>query len=58
MILTLDIGSSSVRAGLYSREAQPEQGLNARRVYELSTTADGGAEVQAELSRGTRLPGH
>jgi gluconokinase len=49
MILTLDIGSSSVRAGLYSREAQPEQGLNARRVYEFSTTADGGAEVQAEF---------
>jgi len=49
MILALDIGSSSVRAGLYSREAQPEQGLNARRIYDLSTTADGGAEVQADF---------
>lgn len=49
MILTLDIGSSSVRAGLYNQEAQPEQGLNARRIYELSTTADGGAEIQADF---------
>jgi gluconokinase len=49
MILSIDIGSSSVRAGLYNQEAQPEQGLNARRIYELSTTADGGAEVQADL---------
>ena len=49
MILTLDIGSSSVRAGLYNREAQPEQGLSARRAYEFSTTADGGAEVEADF---------
>lgn len=49
MILALDIGSSSVRAGLYNREAQAEQGLNARRNYEFSTTADGGAEIQADF---------
>ena len=49
MILALDIGSSSVRAGLYSREAQALQGLDARRSYEFRTTADGGVEVQADF---------
>jgi len=49
MILTLDIGSSAVRAGLYNREAQLERGLSARRDYEFRTTADGGAEVEADI---------
>ncbi|MFN8006486.1 MAG: gluconokinase [Terriglobia bacterium] len=49
MILTIDVGSSSVRAGLYDRNAQLCEGLNARRGYEFQTTADGGAEVDADF---------
>lgn len=49
MILTLDIGSSAVRAGLYDKKAQLVQGSSARRNYEFQTTADGGVEVEADF---------
>ena len=47
-VLTLDIGSSSTRALLYDRTGQPCQGIGARARYELLTTAQGAAEIDAD----------
>jgi gluconokinase len=48
-VLALDIGTSSCRASLYSAEdGQPLRGRRARLVYTPRTTADGGAELDAE----------
>ena len=48
LVLTLDIGSSSVRAMLYDRNARPLPGLEARRPHALRTTHDGGVEGDPE----------
>ncbi len=46
--LSLDVGSSSVRALLFDREARQMEGFGAQVPYRVRTTADGGAEVDAE----------
>jgi gluconokinase len=43
--LSLDVGSSSVRALLFDREARPMEGFGAQIEYRIHTTPDGGAEV-------------
>src|SRR2546422_5576155 len=48
MILTLDVGSSSVRTLLYDEHARQVQGCSSQLPYEVTTTADGGVEVDAE----------
>jgi len=48
LILTIDIGSSSVRATLYDGCARPVAGLAAQERYEIRTDADGAAEADAE----------
>ncbi len=48
LILAIDVGSSSVRAILFDRQAQPLRGLDSRANYEFQITADGGVEVSAD----------
>jgi gluconokinase len=44
-VLTLDVGTSSVRALLFDRAARHVDGLEARRTHAVTTTPDGGAEL-------------
>lgn len=46
--LSLDIGSSSVRALVFDHEARQMEGFGAQVPYRVRTTPDGGAEVDAE----------
>jgi gluconokinase len=48
LVLTLDIGTSSTRAMVFDRLARPVDGLQGRREYEVRTTPDGGAELDAD----------
>lgn len=45
LVLTLDIGTSSVRALLFDSNARVVEGLEARRTHSVRTTPDGGAEL-------------
>jgi len=45
LVLTLDIGTSSVRALLFDRTARHLDQAEARRVHTVLTTPDGGAEL-------------
>lgn len=47
-LLALDIGTSSVRGALYNGRGDPLEDTQARLVRSLCTTADGGAELNAE----------
>src|SRR5262245_27882545 len=47
LVLTLDIGTSSVRALLFDRSARHLPGLEARRTHAVRTTPDGGAVLDA-----------
>jgi gluconokinase len=48
LVLTLDIGTSSTRAMVFDRLARSVDGLHGRREYEVRTTPDGGAELDAD----------
>ena len=48
LILTIDAGSSSVRATIHDHGARAVAGLEARRPYQFATTSDGGVEVGAD----------
>jgi gluconokinase len=48
LVLSLDIGSSSVRASLYDRRAFPLDNLTNKHEYDLVTTPDGGVEKDPE----------
>jgi gluconokinase len=47
-IVSLDVGSSSVRALLFDSQARPMEGYHAQLPYRIHRTPDGGAEVDAE----------
>jgi gluconokinase len=47
-IVSLDAGSSSVRALLFDSGARPMEGYSARLPYRVETTADGGVEINPE----------
>jgi gluconokinase len=47
LVLTLDIGTSSVRALLFDGSARALPGLETRRTHAVRTTPDGGAELDA-----------
>ncbi len=49
LVLALDVGTSSVRAGLFGTDARPVAGMEARRSYSVRTTPDGGADFDAEV---------
>jgi sugar (pentulose or hexulose) kinase len=52
MILTLDVGSSSVRTLLYDVQGREIAGVGTHIPYVLHTTADGSVEIDAdELAR-------
>src|SRR5690348_7551354 len=48
-ILALDVGTSSVRAIGYDESGRPVPGVGARTAWEPVATADGGAELDAEV---------
>lgn len=47
LVLTLDVGSSSVRASLYDFAAYAVEGLEVKDSYHLTTTPDGGVDIDA-----------
>jgi gluconokinase len=47
-IVSLDVGSSSVRALLFDSGGRPMEGYTARLPYEVRTAADGAAEIDPE----------
>jgi gluconokinase len=49
LVLTIDIGSSSVRVKLFTSEGRRLEGVGSRTSYALRTTPDGGAELDPEL---------
>jgi len=48
-ILTIDVGSSSVRASLYDQEASVKDNFQSRRNYNFETTSGGGVEFDADV---------
>lgn len=48
MILAIDIGSSSIRAGVYDDHGEAVEGLSAVRGHALRLTRDGGCEADAD----------
>ncbi|MBI4317907.1 MAG: hypothetical protein HY675_05405, partial [Chloroflexi bacterium] len=48
LVLAIDIGSSSVRAGLYDARAHVVEGTEVRRDHLLHVSSDGGVEELAE----------
>ncbi len=48
LVLTIDVGSSSFRTNLYTRDAHPVEGCAAQTHYATLTTADGGAEIDPD----------
>ena len=48
LILSLDIGTSSVRAGLFDRLGRAVEGLEARQTHEIRTTKEGASETDAD----------
>ena len=48
LVLTIDVGSSSVRAAIYDGDARRVPGLEVQLGHELATTPDGGATADAE----------
>lgn len=48
LILALDIGSSSIRAGLFDQLGRAVEGTEARQAHEIHTTAEGAAETDAD----------
>ena len=49
LILTIDVGSSSVRASLYDQEASVKDNFQSRRNYNFETTSGGGVEFDADV---------
>ncbi|HEV7214738.1 MAG TPA: FGGY family carbohydrate kinase, partial [Chloroflexota bacterium] len=49
LVLTLDVGTSSLRTALYDRYGRAVDDLGARVTYEVTTTADGGVELDADV---------
>ena len=48
LVLSLDIGTSSTRAALYTSQGRPVPGAESSRPQRVHTTADGGAEMHPE----------
>jgi gluconokinase len=53
--VSLDVGSSSVRALLFDEQARQMEGFGAQITYQIRTTPDGGAEVDADELAGLAL---
>jgi len=48
LILSVDIGTSSVRAALFDRLGRAVKGLGARQTHEIRTTKEGASEIDAD----------
>jgi gluconokinase len=48
LILTIDVGTSSVRAMLFDAQAQPVEGMEAQILHQMQSTADGGVQTDAD----------
>lgn len=48
LVLALDIGTSSVRAVIYDSQARALEGIEGRTHYQMTATADGGVEIDAD----------
>ncbi len=48
LILSIDIGTSSVRAALFDRVGRAVKGMEARQMHEIQTTPDGAAEADPD----------
>ncbi len=48
MILAIDIGSSSIRAGVFDDDGRAVEGLSAARAHALRLSRDGGSETDAD----------
>ena len=49
LILSLDLGTSSVRAGLYDRLGRAVEGLESRQAQDVRTTKEGVSEIDADV---------
>jgi len=49
LVVTLDVGTSSVRTLLFDTTGRQQDGFGEQIHYEIATTPDGGAEVSADL---------
>ena len=49
LILSLDIGTSSVRAAVFDRLGRAVEGIEARQPHEIRTTKEGASETDADL---------
>jgi gluconokinase len=49
LILTIDVGTSSVRAMLFDAEARPVEGMEAQIRHQMQSTADGGVQTDADV---------
>ena len=48
LIMTIDVGTSSVRASLYDGQGRAVQGLEIQQTHQMASTADGGVETDAD----------
>ena len=48
LVVAIDVGSSSIRAGLFDRLGRPRRGSFAQVAYSMSLDAEGGASVEVE----------
>ena len=47
-VLSIDVGSSSVRAGLYDHHAEPVEGAASHRSHRFTSIEGGGSEANAD----------
>lgn len=47
-VLSIDLGTSSARSALYDADAQLVEGVYAQIPYQMTTTPDGGVEIEAD----------
>jgi len=48
LIVSIDIGTSSIRTMMFDEKGRTVEGLEARRVHEIQTTSEGAAEADAD----------
>ena len=62
LIVSIDIGTSSIRVALFDRLGRAIEGVQARRTHEFRTNAQGASEADPDFSSGSHLsmpgPGH
>jgi gluconokinase len=49
LVVSIDIGTSSIRASIFDRMGRSVEGMEARRVHEIRATSDGAAEGDPDL---------